>query len=221
MTCSNMRYYQMNYSTNKKEIGDFPQSQTMSKGYNYGAPNSVYNLDYWRKITIEPSLDAFELSKKAKILDYMSAVTISFGLIITDRFRKVLSGFNCDPDYQVFDLKFVRGIDSWNYIYYFNYSIRTEYISFKDMSFFETSIIGTDPKPININSFEQFKNYNIPVNKSIMPDQLILENPEYDLFRLSNPALGYYVSERLMNAIKEAGMTGIDFKPIDELVFLR
>jgi hypothetical protein len=194
----------------------------MVADYDYRAFNSINKIDFTSKIPFTPNLDAIKLTKKAKILDLINSVTVSTsGLIISDSLKKIFHDFNCDPDLQVFDIRLVRNEDSWNYLFYYNFKERLSFLDFESMNFFQTRMLGLDPQPTRINSLDEFLKFEKAEGRYINPDKLIFKSPDYDLFRLYSICGGYYVSERLMNAIKEAGMTGIAFKPLDELVFLR
>ena len=53
------------------------------------------------------------------------------------------------------------------------------------------------------------------LHKSVTLD---LHNTTEDMFRIVNaPPSGYFVSEKLKNAIEENGFTGMEFKEVSEL----
>lgn len=217
-----MKYFQKNYATERKEVGSFLQSKQMTDEYQFGKPNSIDKINFCDKIQIEPNLNSPVLEKKTKLTDLISTVSIGSSCwIITKRFRELLLDFNCDPEFQLFDIRLVRNEDSWDYLFYYNYKERLSFLDFESMNFFQTRMLGLDPQPVNINSLDEFLKFEKTEGRYINPDKLIFKSPDYDLFRLYSICGGYYISERLMNAIKEAGMTGIAFKPLDELVFLR
>jgi len=217
-----MRFYAFDYSLNLKEIGTYPQSEAMVSSYDYGADNSIYKIDYSSRITIDPNFNALALHKKAKVLDLMSSVTVpGLSRIVSPRFWELISKFEYDREYQLFNLTFKRAAEQYDYLFYYNFVSRFEYLDFDKIDFFKTNMIGENAEPIAINSQIELLKYSRRNGDFIQPRRLSFKNVKHDLFRLYGFADNYYVSERLVEASQSAGITGVHFKPIEDLVFIR
>ncbi|MEC7753119.1 MAG: hypothetical protein VYB44_03755 [Bacteroidota bacterium] len=217
-----MNYFKLTHSIKPQEIGCYPQSIKMAPGYNIEQEGSVYKVNFLTELPENIRLKYFELDKKAKATDLVSAVTLGWGLIISDRAWSVISEFRLGNSYQLLPLGFKRNEEYWNYNLYHNYSSNVEFLDFQNMEFYDTNQVGADPKSISINSIEDYMNYKTKIGREVNPKALKLIKPGLDLFSLKTVfALGYYASERLVVKIKEAGLTGFSFKPVEELIFLR
>jgi hypothetical protein len=99
------------YST--KETGrPYPQVQKMSRNYEYGALNSIYQLGKFTTDlpTFTPNLECFILHKKAKATDLLSnGLTNNSGFLLTGKFKEVLSAFNF-PNMNFIQQRFSMGI---------------------------------------------------------------------------------------------------------------
>lgn len=94
-----MKYYLLSHSADKKETGDFHQAVYPSGRKNYESPLSLLREDltneYFPKI--EPILD-FELTKKAKLTDIVSAANISSrGLLMNEKPKQSLNSQHHEP----------------------------------------------------------------------------------------------------------------------------
>ena len=70
-------------------------------------------------------------------------------------------------------------------------------------------------EPVSGLTFDEFvklNNANLIGRKEVVLDKIVLE---YDLLRIFWPAYRSIVSQRLKDAIQQAGLTGMDFKPAD------
>ncbi len=86
----------LNFASGTKETGpEYPQIQAMRSGYDFGAPDSVYQLAKFQSTLppFEPNLDHFVLHKKAKATDLLSNGIDSTGYLVSKLFMELLQQF--------------------------------------------------------------------------------------------------------------------------------
>ncbi len=198
----------------------YPQVQTMHNGYKYDAPNSCRNLDYFTIPTFYPNLHSFELHQKTKVTDFISAVTLSNGFLISEKVKKVVEGFRLS-EYCFFDASIVyKTKKHTNYFYFNHYGDLTQYIDFEktnfvilDMSEIVESVKFRNEKDLTTKYSEVVKLLQQIRTKKIH----FVENFEipYDIFHLHKADTRTYISHRLKTALEEANITGIEIVPTD------
>jgi hypothetical protein len=89
-------------------VGEFPQHQEMTPGYEYDAPNSVYKLPFDDLPDFEPNFDTVIISRNSVLTDLISSSPIrNVGLLISSRFRSVLESFEL-PRHRFFELPLIH-----------------------------------------------------------------------------------------------------------------
>jgi hypothetical protein len=95
-----------------KGVGDYPQHQTMSKtkdGYDYNAPDSVYQLWTDRFLEIQPNFNSIVLSSKIKLTDKLSSGPIGwFVFLVSEKLLNILQRFNLPP-YRIYPVPVLHG----------------------------------------------------------------------------------------------------------------
>ena len=197
----------------------------LPKEYDFNAKNSIRKLKFRGKLEFTPNLNGIELKNSfnpnKRDIMILSSTGNRGGIIISDKLLEVINEFKLPNELQVFDVNAIhKGIDyHYNYFYLYNPK-QEEYLNFKEMLFYETNMVGIIKRELKINNYNDYLNFKNE-NKliQIYPNQLIFlkEKINTDIFNLSYIGLGYYVSERLKEAIEEANCQGIEFTPIEEL----
>ena len=78
--------------------GPYPPHQTMGKTYDYAGPNSVRQIPGDRLADFEPDFHTVMIEAKSKLLDLIPSSPLpSYGLIVSERFRRLLEGFKLPP----------------------------------------------------------------------------------------------------------------------------
>lgn len=166
------------------------------------------------------------LQKKAKLTDLLSAVPAGFSqkLLVSNELKNILNEFVEDV-FQFVSCKIQANDLSYEYWLSVPLTTSFELIDFKQS---EVTTRRTNPEggfnfeQVNISTLEEFNNYlagqsDLERWKTIINRVNISESASKDIFVLTHVegGLGYYVSERVMNALLAHGITGIEFKPIN------
>ncbi|MGQ3678384.1 imm11 family protein [Tenacibaculum discolor] len=217
-----MKYYSINWDyDNIDVIGDYPQV-TLRKGFNPGPPHGFWEVQHYEFPKFIPELE-LDLNQKAKPTNYLEDYT-SFGMIINENFKEILKQFNL-PKYAFYPIKVYHKGELLDY-YWFHYIADIwEYINIEKSSLevykkFEFEIDKVIPMPSKLSEFKVIKK-SLPRQKELMIHKIVFKDnfPKYDVFNLSQ--LGYppnLISERLLNTLQEAGMTGFVTIPFDKIV---
>lgn len=187
-----MKYYTINWDDNLKNVGYHPQTEIkrlneVSTLYNH------YDVEYNSFPDFIPNLE-LELHKKAKQTDYLNAFSISFGMIINDKFKSILEDFNL-PSHAFYPIKVHQEKSVFKY-YWFHYIVDLwKYIDvqksflqvYKKFEFEVEKVIPIPKKPEEIEVIKS----SLPRQKELMIHKIIFKDtfPKYDVFNL--PQLGY------------------------------
>ena len=224
------KYYILGYASGTKETGpQYPQVQSMSKGYNYNSPDSIYQL------TIDvpkffPNLDHFILHKKARPTDLISNGLTSFGFIVSSRFMKILSSFNL-LDHKFFQAKVLHD-KAWLNDYYWLQiaSDLTDFVDYQKSEFYIKNIakvFSKDLGSIEVLSKEDYDSKRKDLkekdsNLTISAKRIIMNSnfdKTLDMFSLPRFNSETFISERLKHALEEAKLTGLGVEET-ELIML-
>ncbi len=217
-----MKYYQLKWSSNLKEVGAYPQCESVR-----------FIGDIQKKIPIEGKIEFDfalpepEFEMKAKKNSFIRVVAIpSRFLVMDDELLNFIKKYSIG-NHQNWKIKVWKNnvlIDNYN-IFTINDTKLSRYVDFKSSEFY-------------VGMFKDFtfKGENIPINnydeylfeRSILQKAnlwlrynkvvLDLRQAKEDMFWLQAPISGYYfVSEKLKDAIEKNNFTGIKFKEIERL----
>ncbi|WP_336689137.1 MULTISPECIES: hypothetical protein [unclassified Chryseobacterium] len=213
-----MKYYQLTYSIDNKEIGCFPQSES-AENYNFMLSNlSILDIN---PIPV--------LKSKAKLTSLiLSAPITTPKLIIDDDLLFFLESFLSNNEYLSSKIKVRKGskiFDNYNLFILLETSDKI-IINYEKSIFFKGSNKDWQYKG-DIVRLDNYENYMQSIKKECDNDYCLktsLLNLDFssikkDLILIRNSPLigGYFVSEKLKNNIKEKGFTGIAFKEIEEI----
>jgi len=230
-----MNYYKIVEVTPPSYYGTIPQSQKMTEGYDYSAPNSISKTSMFEKIENSPNFDAIHLEYGAKLTDWISSMnTIASQamLIVSTKLSSTILTHKIQQELQVFDAYVMWRKKKYNYKALYSYNLALDYVDFKNSKLATIDwIMRSKIDDLTINSKEEFnseKEYyrsNLrELKRYVSFSRLSLKKQiNHDFFRLSldGGASGYYVSEQLKNAIKEAECTGIAFTSVEGLNWVR
>jgi hypothetical protein len=172
------------HTLNELAEGVFPAHQTMGRGYDYDAPNSVHKLPFDKLADFEPNFHTVKIHGNAKLFDLLSSVPIRHcGLLISEKFRELLQGFRL-PKHRLYPLPAT----------YRNKPLSGYYWLHLPQPEFDLSAAPT-----------------IAAAEDLI--RAHPEIAELDLVALYRPVrFGYFfVSERLRTAIEKIGLRGIRF----------
>jgi len=221
-----MKYYWLKSSIDIKEVGKYPQNEeTKSLG-------TIQDIDYNQfiikgLIPPEPIIES-----KAKLTTYLECISISHlkFLTIKKNFVAFLQNFLIG-DFQTWDMRVqYRDKTITDYaLFHLSYPSQEKYIDYVNSEFYIGNIrdykyVG---EILNISGYQNFLSTREVLRKEklmLKSTKLIfdLKQVKEDLFRITDTvsvigALGYYVSDRLREAIIKEGFTGMKFTEISEL----
>ena len=224
-----MKYYKLEHvGTNFKEVGSFPQLENKIKLGDY---ENVKLKAIRHPLNEDWTLPELGFGNKAKPTTLLSSCISNVIFLIFKRyFIDFLNDFNVGH-HQTWPMKVHHKkevLDEY-LLFHISYPLDDKIVSYGDSEF----LVGKlgdwkDPsirKPINI---ENHKNYLSLIevlkessgNSQIRCNKLVLDfkNIDADIFRLIDVPVGsgYYVSEKLRDAILEKRFTGMDFLEIEE-----
>lgn len=214
-----MKYYKLLSNRNRKEVGRKPQSQD---GY---VGDIQQDFMPWEgKIDFDFKLPEPNLEKKAKQVSFLDVAFVhSYRfLVLDDSLLSFFKEFNLG-NYQNWKINTWQNkqlIEKYN-LFIINDTKQAEYINYSKSEF----LIGKlgDWRDVSIRKSVIVENYidynNLKNNlrktkdkKRLRHNKIVLDlsNVSEDMFRIVNaPPGGYFVSEKLKNAIEENGFTGM------------
>ena len=219
-----MKYYFLSNSINRKLIGRYPQSESLS------TESNIFTFKQHEEITKDSILPEPILHVRSKLTAYIDSIPINkfWFLILRNDFIRFLKTYKIN-NFQYWGLtvyKNKKSIDNYS-LFHVHESYQEKYVDYKKSNFHVKKIgDNNSKKTVNINSYEEYCNLleflrEEDQNLMMYSEKLVLDfnKATDDIFRLDNlPCLGigYYVSERLKNAIEEGGFTGMEFSEIEE-----
>lgn len=215
-----MKYYKLTtIGANRKEIGISPQS---TDGY-FGDIQKDF-MPFEGKIDFDFDLPIPKLRDKANLTTMLDVVMIPTKfLVLHKHFIEFLKKFEIGHSQQwAMKVEYKKTFIKDYSLYYLTVTKQANYIDFKKSEFYIGSLkdytfIG---KNIRITDYENYLSM-----REILKDDdqwlkqrkvvLNLREVKEDMFRIINtPSGGYYISEKLREAIIEKGFTGMVFKEI-------
>ena len=226
-----MKYYRLRHSLEKKELGHYTQIQKTTwdgRPYDDGAfgTQGLFN-----PIHNNPAIPTLEFYKSAKTTSLIQMVEIGIDeyLIINESFLEFLKPY-CNSPFQTWKIKATHKEVDYTYNIFYLDEYKSDFINyekstfklFEDLGAFQYKDLNQEIKITSEVDFldkcrEFLGLYGIP---ELLPTKIVLNtsNQEIDFFRCAhNGMAGYYVSERLKQAILDNGFTGMRFEEIEEI----
>lgn len=208
----NTLYFIISNAAGTKETGmEYPQVKSMTKGYDLNAPNSVWALHDARntKPKFKPNLDSFILYKKAGLTDTISAGYIGGrGLLVSERFKKLLQKFNL-ANHIFFPATVIK--DDKANKYFWMHLVNSDYR--KNVIFTKTKFSNW-PR-LKLKDYKDYLRFDKEEDTfgQLRAGFVTLDkkfDKTLDLFMISAFDQNLYASKRLVDAIKEAYITGLE-----------
>jgi hypothetical protein len=221
-----MKYYKLTASRNRKIVGVKPQSQD---GF-FGDVQQSF-IPWEGKIDFDFILPEPNLEKKAKQVSFLDVAFIHpyRFLVLDDNLLSLFKNFNIGK-YQSWKINTWYNkkeiIKKYN-LFLLNDTKQAKYIDFKKSEFYSKKLGDWNNSSIQKPVFVENYNEYTSKKESLRKDKLMLLNNKVtidlskateDMFRIANaPIEGYFVSEKLKNAIEENSFTGMEFIELNEL----
>ncbi|MFC4636596.1 hypothetical protein ACFO3O_22015 [Dokdonia ponticola] len=214
-----MKFYKLSNSIDHTITGNYPQGQ---KSIVPGNIEQLYG------VTVPDNegliLPELLLENKTIITDFIQVVTVSpaFFLIINDKLRSILSAFSIGR-VNSFAIKMhhLKKIIDSHYIFYLLESKEDLCVDYSKSSFFigklkDYKYVGETITIDNSIDYRIIKEKLLSKNLYLKSKELHFNfsNIKDDLIRIMNVPFGsgYYISERLKEAIESNNLTGMSFK---------
>lgn len=220
-----MKYYKLNLSSDLKMVGKIPQSE---KGVTIGDIQQDF-MPWQGKIDFDFNLPEPILEKKAELVSILDVAFMRpWFLVIDDKLLEFLKNFNLG-NHQNWKIKTWQNnqlIEKYN-LFFLNDTKQSEYIDYKKSSFYSKKLGDWDnssiQKPVFVENYDEY----VSEKELLRKDKLMLLHSKVtldlskateDMFRIINAPLGgYFISEKLKNAIQEHGSTGMEFTEVSTL----
>ncbi|MGQ3678383.1 imm11 family protein [Tenacibaculum discolor] len=219
-----MKYYKIDWDyDNLDVIGNYPQV-TLKKGYNPSLPSGYWQVKPHEFPNFVPSLE-LELHKKAKPTDYLEQY-VNFGMIVSTRLKSSLEKFDL-PSHAFYPIKVYHKEELLEY-YWFHYIVddfwswinksESKAIIYDDKD--EYSVVSEVDLSLTSDEIQKIKK-SLSWHQHMQWEKIVLNSnyPKYDVLKISNiEYFGALISERLLNALQEAGMTGFRVRLFDKII---
>ncbi|MCL9807686.1 hypothetical protein NAT51_19340 [Flavobacterium amniphilum] len=228
-----MKYYRIQNSIDRKEIGHFLQVQ---KEDWIGITNTSEDFSeqgLFGKVEGNPALPVpylYRMTKPTSLLD-MTVIPINKYLVVDKAFFEFLKPYL--GDFQSWEIKAKKQLEDYEYhIVHIDYP-QNDFVNY-EKSIFKLFSHDENYNRIDLNqevkitndgdSLDKSREYSlkgIGIGYPFLKETKVVFNYSKmtkDLFRCSFvPYAGYYVSENLKNEIEKQGFTGLVFKELDEI----
>lgn len=182
-------------------------------------PTSNENFKNPLAIVFLSKYQKFELERNAKLTDSLYCFGLSGynNFLVSPKFKDLLERHHLMGHQFIESIVFGRKKTTYNYYFFHNSDLRLpELVDYQKSTFYSTEWLNNNTrKPITLQNFEEYK-YLMSLDKEAKMDyhldQIALSESfdhELDLFNLFPLDCNCYISERLKNAIEEAGITGV------------
>ncbi len=221
-------YYFINFSTDLKIIGHYPQVEHISHEchLSLSSPHSLKNIVSWKFPDKAPMLDYLILHKKAKLTDVLSFGMISAqGFLVSERFKEILEQLHLMP-HKFYPAKIEYKGTFFNYFFLHLVSSSYDIIDFQKSKFYISDIGLSKVGDIKFENEENFllkkKNLILNESKSIRAQKLYFrnefENNPIDMFYFTGLHFEVFISQKIKSAIEVMEVTGLNIKNQDIIV---
>ncbi|HAD33214.1 MAG TPA: hypothetical protein DCF44_01715 [Chitinophagaceae bacterium] len=208
-----------------KEIGIDSQVQKFVPNPELGEGHPFYSLPLEGEIDKNRKFPTLLMEKEAKWMDLLSFIPGSGRfLLISSRFHVLLNRFKL-ADYQIFPVLVQQGSVVRDYfLLYFTKNRAAEFVDWGHTEVMHTTDFAAQviKMGLKFSSYEEFlarkmELLHIKENLYVRALKLSKAAEGTDMFRFIFVPSGFYVSERLKDAIEKEGLVGIRFIPTEEL----
>lgn len=207
-------YYKLSQSIDLNVIGKVRETQVSC-----WTPLQMRILRTPWRLFSSPNIQKFELEKNAKLTDSLYCFGLSGynNFLVSPKFKDLLERHRLMGHQFIESIVYGRKKTTYNYYFFHNSDLRLpELVDYQKSTVYSTEWLNNNTrKPITLQNFEEYK-YLMSLDKEAKMDyhldQIALSESfdhELDLFNLFPLDCNCYISERLKNAIEEAGITGV------------
>jgi hypothetical protein len=221
-----MNYFTLTFAI--ADLGHVPQNNGIIGNYSFTAPNSVYNGKWGCPVGDLWVPEGLNLRPKSKFTDMLFITEISFPLlVISPVFLDLLKKLVIPPILEVFPVQAIKAGKAVPYFVVISNPTYAEYYDFDTTEFIIEDTVKQETTPLTVKNVAEYLRIKAatipPVFFGTRKIRLDTSKIEFDFFRL--PVGGgvpfYIVSDRFVESVKSAGLTGIEFEPIEKNAYFR
>lgn len=221
-----MTYYKIQFSLDKKEVGDFPQIRELKKGYNSTKKESCSQISRYYfgiKPDVQIDFDCLELSIKAKLTDLLSSSYLNMltGLLIS---RKVYDYFLSlrVPEHICYSALVYQKdqIIADNYLWMHFTGNYSQIIDFSKSQFY-LDHSDANYQILKIKSLSDFEAMQSRSSYKINARQLYLKKDialQFDIMRLGIVRNDIFITDAVRQEMIARGFSGITYEYVDYLI---
>lgn len=220
-----MKYFRIVPSSDRKEVGDFPQVQEGIYQKDWDSPNAFSMINF-KRVTDNTEVPFCKLSTKAKLTDLISTIFVSKPLI-SDGFKKLIETYKIKGVEFVQTKIQVKGKFGADYWFINPYEASYQFLNFEESRF---EVLTNDVifrqvvSQCLFSSVEELRkafevDQHLALEKGINHTPLLItkmvidQSTDVDFFSIGNTSEGltFIVSGRLKEEIGRLKLTGIKF----------
>jgi len=208
-----MNYFTIIVSREEGIIGKYPQVITDTKPFEWLLPplNLEYRFDKF--LNFDKYFDII-LDDKAILTDVIERASLSWGLVVNERLKKIFVEFNL-PQHRFYPINVIHRDISYQYYWFHFYVNLFDYVD-NEKTVFEIFISNPftilEALPLKSEIFFKEKERNLDYKKSIRLREVYFNNafPFYDIFE-NNIYGGVFISKKLLDKLLENEITGFEY----------
>jgi hypothetical protein len=214
-----MTYFTLSASRSEKEIGFYPQT-TLAKDYNPTLDDSHRKVFRSKFPNFNPVYN-LELNANAIRTDYLDAIDITTGFVISPRFKAILETCHLPP-HRFYPIKVEHKGMTLDYFWFHHIADIYRHIDLMASSVtifhkFNFNIIEI----LKIESLEKVKRLksSLPFDQGMRFNEIVLKRdfPDYDVFDLTGIQFVSLISERFLDKLQSAKLTGFLAKSYESI----
>ena len=224
--------FKLVHSQNIEELGTYTQVDTIEVRYDQRSRQIIENVRPDQLLPPDITFPDLRMYSQAKYTDIIYPGMFGHGYFaLSPKALSVLCNLSLDT-YQLFDCAIHRRNEAKKYFIIYISSDKTdEYIDWKNSIFTYWQSFGhIERDQVYINNLDDYRekkrklrelNYDLELHQRVsirMKSFVFNEDAQFfDLFKLTSPALGIYVSTAFVESIRDQQLTGFAFESIDEI----
>lgn len=215
-----MRFFSISYSDELDEIGYHPQTEIEAKSFSYVSIGSVQEVK--RNVLDNRILDiTLLMDNRSNATDLLYNTSITFGFVISPRFKAILETCHLPP-HRFYPIKVEHKGMSLDYFWFHHIADIYRHIDLMASSVtifhkFNFKIIEN----LKIESLEKIKKLksSLPFDQGMRFNEVVLKRdfPDYDVFDLTDIQFVPLISERLLDKLQSAKLTGYQAKSYESI----
>jgi hypothetical protein len=220
-----MEVYSVKNTSEKKIVGpEYPQIETMRTAIDVSAQQSVYAPDGETFPDLPPQLDSFILNNKSKLTDVLSASMISFGFLVNEKVKNILSQYKL-PDHRFYPASVLHNNKlHTGYFWFYFISDVLDHIDYSKTTFFTSDFFNNEIETCGpIPAADSFRTLNNSLTdfRKLNSAEVYFRSSllkEVDLFMLSFGSSDTYISKSLYNDLLANKISGFEYRLAGKII---